>query len=294
MEQLLILSRAVHFGSCLALLSFFAVRLLVERPAADHGRAARLAAGGCLTLAAGSGFLWFWAAAAGMSGSSLMDSLNLPLFQLVMGQTPWGQVWIVRCGIGALMGALLCFPRGEWRWIFGLILAAAFVGSLAWLGHAGASEGGRRSFQLAADVAHLLAAALWPGGLLPFVLLLRQRMKSNALADAYTAARRFSAISLVTVAVLAASGLVNATFFVGSLHALVATEYGRLLVVKLALFSSAVVLGAWNLLVHGPRLETVPTALGAMTRKVWTEVALGMLIVLVVAILGTLAPSSHP
>ena len=286
-EEVLILSRAVHFASCLLLLSIFVVRLLVERPAADDGRASRLLAHVCLAVAMGSGFLWLWATVAGMSGSSLMDSLNPQLFRIVIGQTPPGHVWIVRFGIGVLLGALLCFRRG--RWSFGLIPAAVFVGSLAWLGHAGADG---RTLNLAADVAHLLAAAAWPAGLLPFVLLLRRHMQTGTLAAAHAAARRFSALSLVTVVVLVASGLVNAFFLVGSFHALVATDYGRLLMLKLALFAIALTLGAWNLLVLEPRIGTAPEALAAMARNVWIEATLGTLIVLVVAILGTLPPAS--
>jgi putative copper resistance protein D len=292
MTELLILSRAVHFGSCLVLLSIFVVRLLIERPCADSGGPARGLAALCLALAAGSGFLWFWAAAAGMNGSGLMDSLNPQLFQTVLEQTPPGQVWIVRCGIGVALGVLLCFPRGQWRWWLGALVAAGFTGSLAWLGHAGAGEDRQRVVMLTADVFHLLAASLWPAGLAPFALLLRREIKAGALPAAYAAARRFSAMSLITVVVLAGSGWVNAYFLVGSFRALVATDYGRLLMVKLALFAAAAALGAWNLLVHEPKIETVPGAVGSMARKVWIEAALGTLIVIVVAILGTLPPGS--
>jgi len=292
MSELLILSRAVHFGSCLVLLSVFAVRLLVERPAAKDRPAARWLAGACLVLAAGSGFLWLWAATAGMSGSSLKDALNLQLFTIVLEQTPPGRVWVVRCGIGVLLGVTLCFTRWRWTWFVAALLAAGFTGSIAWLGHAGASEGGQRSLMLTADVAHLLAVSAWPAGLLPFALLLRRQLKAGALKAACVAARRFSAMSLGAVAAIAASGLVNAYFLVGSFHALVATDYGRLLMAKLSMFAAAAILGAWNLLVHEPCIETDPAALGAMRRKVWVEVGLGILIVGVVAIMGTLAPGS--
>lgn len=276
------------------LLSLFAVRLAVERPAADDGGAARRLAGISLVAAAGSGFVWFWVAVAGMNGSGLMDSLNAPLFKLVLTETTPGEVWMVRGGIGVTLGLLLCFARGGWSWMAGAVLAAAFTGSLAWLGHAGASEEARRPWMLANDVAHLVAGGVWPAGLLPFALLLCRQMKGGALTAAYAAARRFSTMSLVAVGVLAASGIVNACFLVGSFHALVATDYGRLLVLKVALFAAAVALGAWNRLVHKPRLEIVPPALEAMAWKVWIEVALGTLIVLVVAIMGTLPPGSHP
>ena len=276
------------------LLSVFAVRLLVERPAAEDRPAARWLAGLCLAVAAGSGFLWLWAAAAGMSGSALKDALNLQLFTIVIEQTPPGHVWVVRCAIGVLLGVTLCFARRRWTWWIAALLAAAFTGSIAWLGHAGASEGARRSLMLTPDVAHLLAVSAWPAGLLPFALLLMRQMKAGALKDAYVAARRFSAMSLGAVGVIVASGMVNAYFLVGSFHALAATDYGRLLIVKLSLFATAAALGAWNLLVHEPHLETSPEALGAMARKVWIEVALGTLIVLVVAIMGTLPPGSSP
>jgi putative copper resistance protein D len=294
MYLLLVLSRAIHFGSCLVLLSIFAVRLLVERPAARDGRSARRLAWVCLAAAAGSGFLWLWASAAGMSGTSLGDALNLQLFQLVLEQTPPGQVWVVRFGIGVVLGVTLCFATRMWVWLLAAVLAVGFTGSIAWLGHAGAGEDGRRSVMLTADVAHLLAVSVWPAGLAPFALLLRRRMKAGSLAAAYVAARRFSAMSLAAVAVIASSGLVNAYFLVGSFPALTGTDYGRLLMVKLSLFGAAAILGGWNLLVHEPRIEADPGALGAMRLKVWVEVALGTLIVGVVAILGTLAPGSSP
>jgi putative copper resistance protein D len=293
MNELLILSRAIHFGSCLILLSIFAVRLVIERALADQARA-RLRAGSCLAAAVASGLLWFWVSTAQMAGSGLMDSLNPQLLGMVLTQTPPGHVWLLRAGIAIALGVLLCIRRGNWRRPVGLVLAAAFLCSLAWLGHAGAGEDGRRAVMLCIDCIHLLAAGIWPGGLLPFALLLRRLVKMGALRAAYATARRFSAMSLIAVGVLAASGLGNSFFLVGSLHALTATNYGRLLLIKLFLFAAALTLGAMNLLIHKPRLERVPSAIGSMTRKVWIEAALGALIVVVVAILGTLPPGSSP
>jgi putative copper resistance protein D len=290
MYELLILSRAVHFGSCLVLVSIFAVRLLVERPAAKDRGSTRWLGGCCLAVAVVSGFLWLWVAAAGMNGSGLREALNVQLFTLVLEQTPPGQVWVVRCGIGVLLGVTLCFAWRAWIWRGAALLAAAFTGSIAWLGHAGASEGGWRWVMLTADVSHLLAASAWPAGLLPFALLLRRQVRAGALGAAYVAARRFSGMSLAAVAVISISGLVNAYFLVGSFHALAGADYGRLLILKLTLFASAAMLGGWNLLVHEPLIEADPKTARAMERKVWVEVALGTLIVGVVAIMGTLPP----
>jgi putative copper resistance protein D len=229
-----------------------------------------------------------------MSGSGLLGSLSPQLFRLVLADTAWGHVWLLRGAIMAVLGAVLCFSRGRWSWIAGALLSAALVGSIAWLGHAGAGDPGRRPLTLAADVAHLLAVSVWPAGLLPFALLLRRYMKAGALPPAYAAARRFSAMNLMAVSVLTASGVANSLFLVGSLHALASSTYGRVLMFKVVLVVVAVGLGAWNLLVHEPLLASDSGALRAMQRKVWLEIALGALIVLVTALLGTLPPAWYP
>ena len=293
MSELLILSRAVHMGACLVLLSVFVVRLLIERPATDApgGRALAFV---CLGAAMGSGFLWLWASIAGMSGSSLRDALNIQLFALVLERTPPGQIWVLRCMIGLLLGMTLGLARWRGVWAIAAGFAAVFTGSIAWLGHAGASEDGRRVVMLIADVAHLMAVSAWPAGLVPFAILLRRRANAAAWSEAHVDARCFSAMSLVAISVIAASGLVNSYFLVGSFHALATTDYGRVLAIKLCLFAATATLGGWNLFVHEPRMESDPAALQAIRRKVWIEIALGALIVAAVAILGTLAPGSAP
>jgi putative copper resistance protein D len=294
MEELLILARAVHFGACLVLLAVFAVRLLIERPAPEDRGPARLPLLLCLVAAAASGFLWFWVSSAGMSGGGLMESLNLQLFQVVVTQTPPGQVWVLRSGIALALGVVICLPGGRWKAVCGVALAALLTGSLAWLGHAGAGSDGRRVWMLSADVAHLLAAALWPAGLLPFSLLLRRLWRARALPQAYAAVRRFSSMSLFAVAVLIASGLLNAFYLVGGWHGLITSTYGRLLMLKVALFVFALFLGALNLLIYKPHLETAPHALATMRGLVWIEAGFGTGIVMIVAIMGTLPPGSSP
>jgi putative copper resistance protein D len=277
MSEILILARALHFGSCLLLLSIFAVHLAIE-PAVeiDASRARRQArlCQACLVVAAGSGFLWLWEAIAGMSGTSMMASLSPTLFQMVLTQTPPGQVWLVRAAIGIALFILLFFPPRRWLWFIGALLAAAFTASIAWLGHAGAGDDAQRPFMLAADALHLCAAAIWPAGLIPFAFLLRRQLRSGDLSAAHRTVRHFSTLSLITVTLLAATGLVNSWFLVGTLHALVASAYGRLLIIKLILFAITLSLGACNLLIHKPRLATAPAAMPAIARKVWIEIVL--------------------
>jgi len=318
--------RAVHFGSCLILQSVFVLLLLAVVPGWKEPGGSGAAAGDhfqrllhrltviCLLAAAVSGFLWLWFAIASMSDSGLLDALRPSLFWMVLTQTPPGFVWLLRAGIALIFAIALFFAFGtkdRWsvaRWPIPLcaLSAIALTASLAWLGHAGAGEDANQNLHLGADLLHLLSAGIWPAGLAPFAIFLSCFLKSkdpSLLSAACVATRRFSAFSLFTVAVLFASGIANSYFLVGTFHAVVSTEYGLLLVLKIVLACVAVGFGAWNLFAFTPRLafaegtlpdETQSAALGKVVRNVWVEFCLSSLVLLVVGLLGITAPATHP
>jgi putative copper export protein len=101
------------------------------------------------------------------------------------------------------------------------------------------------------------------------------------------------------VGVLAATGLVNAAFMVGSFPALISTDYGRLLCLKLFLFFVILCLAAWNRYRLVPLLSipngaqekemTLPI-ISSLRRFVMTEFALALAIILVVSLLGITPP----
>jgi putative copper resistance protein D len=108
----------------------------------------------------------------------------------------------------------------------------------------------------------------------------------------------FSALSFVTVFVLAATGIVNAFFLVGSFTALVATSYGQVLCLKLLLFSGMLAVASWNRWRLLPRLLDADNGLAdarpvlrRLRNFVLAELALAVAVILVVALLGTLPPS---
>jgi copper resistance protein D len=182
---------------------------------------------------------------------------------------------------------------------FEFLISGFLLGSLAWAGHG--TEGQPNGGHLLADVLHLLVAGLWPTGLLLFALLLRHlRQSADPARGAAIAALlgRFSATSLLSVILLSMTGFVNSWYLVGSWANLFQQPYGRWLILKVALFCSAVAIGAVNLLRLKPRLlkeNPSPTEVAAgaasLEFNVWVEVALGVLIVLVVAILGLQPPA---
>lgn len=143
---------------------------------------------------------------------------------------------------------------------------------------------------------------MWPAGLLPFALRideLRQVSEPEKWISIAALMRRFSAISLGTVAILGATGWVNAWFLLGAPSNLVRQTYGRWLLAKIVLTCVAVAIGAVNLLRLKPRLLQpdfqLPFAARAVARlqfNVLVELVLGTAIVIIVAVLGILPPSA--
>jgi putative copper resistance protein D len=119
-------------------------------------------------------------------------------------------------------------------------------------------------------------------------------------AVAGSAALRFSALGMVSVAALLLTGIVNAWFLVGSIAKLVGTDCGRVLLVKVGLFSAMVGIAAINRFRLTPRLvawandETKPgMAVRHLQRNCLIEASLGLLILVVVGALGIMMPAMH-
>ncbi len=306
MTLLFILTRAVHIGACLVLFAIFAfdrfVAVVVRDPAersSSWPSRVRCFTQVLLPVIFISAIAWFFLVAATMSG-------QMPQFEILKSvwvQTQFGTVWKMRLllWLAAVIVAVFGFSKSPTAseksspW-FQLILAGCLLGALAWAGHGQEDS----PWHLFADILHLLAAGFWPAGLLPFILLfkeLHQSASPNKWLSMTALIRRFSAISLGSVALLAATGIVNTCFLVGSLSNLLHQPYGRWLLLKIILFLVAVAIGAINLLRLKPRLTAEnsqpksPNALVAQLQlNVLLELFLGTAVVLVVAILGILPP----
>ncbi|MFD4660183.1 FixH family protein [Kitasatospora sp. NPDC058444] len=107
--------------------------------------------------------------------------------------------------------------------VAGLVLAVAL--SATWVGADHASVGIQVWLALPLGVLHLIAMALWLGGLAALLVALREGVGVEVVD-------RFSKLAFGSVAVLAATGLYQSWRGLGSWGALTGTEYGRLLLVK--------------------------------------------------------------
>ena len=310
------LVRAIHLASCMLLLGEVVFRLFVVGPVLTQAnKDAQLAFGPVdrrlrsitawgLAVSFVSGCLWFWFVAARMSGANLIKALHPEIFGTLLERTQFGLVWEVRLAI--IVGFVpLLFVRRQWAQFVNLLFAATLLAALSLAGHAGAGIGEARWIQLANDIFHLIAAGIWPAGLAPFALFLTQALQAERSEEIQIAARvtrRFSLVSLFTVGALAITGAGNGYFLVGTFHGLVATLYGRLLLLKIGLIVPMVLIGACNLLWLKPRILVAAQSaalgkslnlLSSLRRNVLTELSLGAVVIVVVGVLGITPPAIH-
>lgn len=141
-----------------------------------------------------------------------------------------------------------------------------------------------RTLYLVSVGLHIVAAALWIGGMLFLVLVIVPSLRSPALAPHATAAirvvgERFRTVGWVTLLVLFVTGTVNAAFRAGSASELStstwwATPFGRLLAMKLVLVALVLVLSAYHDFVAGPRAgRLMAEAPGTPEAARWRTVA---------------------
>jgi copper transport protein len=125
-----------------------------------------------------------------------------------------------------------------------LLLGATTVSSVALLatwpvvGHSAVGNGS--ALAIAVNLVHTFAMTVWLGGL---VLVLVSLSAAERATDMAAVLPRFSRLALAAVATLVATGTFMAWREVGSVNALTATTFGRVLLVKLTGVAVLVVLG---------------------------------------------------
>ncbi|MGY3303004.1 putative copper resistance protein D [Pseudomonas sp. PvR086] len=236
--------------------------------------------------------------ASAMSGETDFAELR-PHIEMMLFETDVGLAWGVRIVALVIAGlAVMLRASGFSLWVAAFAGAVALA-SLAWSGHGAMDEGDRRFWHFAVDILHLLAAGAWLGALLAFALMakinaLQTEARLRLLARAVN---RFEAIGAAIVVVIIATGVVNYLFIVGpKLDEVFLSTYGILLFIKVVLFAGMLVLAALNRFHLGPFLERslrdgqYTVAANALRRSVVVELAAAVLIVGLVAWLGTLSP----
>jgi copper transport protein len=178
-------------------------------------------------------------------------------------------------GLGAVLAAVA--PLLPWLEPLPFLAGLALLPLPTLAGHS--LDRGRPLLEPAVDFLHVAAASFWLGGLVALAPAL------IGPGDRTRMLRRFSNVALVSVAVLAATGVIRAFAELSSLGQLWSTGYGRVLIVKTALLTGLVTIGWLNRYRLVPRLS-----LDGLRRNVAVELALFAALVAAVALLTDLRP----
>ncbi|MGR4889953.1 copper homeostasis membrane protein CopD [Sphingopyxis sp. LARHCG72] len=225
------------------------------------------------------------------------------MLRTILVETDVGAAWLVRTA-ALLVAAIAAWSFTRRPRIAATILAAAGVAALstlAWSGHAGATEGLTGTVHRISDALHMIAAAIWLGAIAAFLILLRPRRRGLPVKRIALAARsldRFGRVGTICVLVITATGLINAQLILGLENAgrSIASPYGQLLLIKLLLFGAMLTLAAANRWRLTPALTAASIdadssrAAAAIRRSIAAEAAAAGTILALVAWFGTLEP----
>ncbi|HEY1474570.1 MAG TPA: copper homeostasis membrane protein CopD [Pseudolabrys sp.] len=296
----LILLRAVHIAATALAAGTICFMILVAEPAARAAgvelvplpRWLRSMVWIALAIAILSGLAWLVWLAADIYGAPIVAVCLQGGVWSVLTDTRFGLVSSARLALAISLAVLMLWPATR---PLQLAAAAGLIALVGLVGHAGATPGPAGDVHLASDMVHLLAAGAWLGGLPALAMLLARARHSHDAAWrslAVGATWRFSRLGMVSVAALLASGIVNSWNLLAGPRDLVATDYGRLVLLKLGLFAAMVGIATANRFHFGPRLPAAG-ALRALERNSLAETGLGLGVLLFVGVLGTLSPSGH-
>lgn len=243
----------------------------------------------------------FVLSSASMMGIPLAE-IDITMLLSMASETDVGNAWIVRLVVLAAVLAGLFFVGNNQtgKLVLSVLGGVIALATLIWSGHAAATEGSLGTAHRISNIAHIVAAAVWIGGIAAFALLLRSPTKtrdSAYLALVTRSLSNFAPVGTVAVAVIALTGLINGYAIFGpNVTDLANSTYGQLLIFKIVLVGVMLVLAANNRWRLTPALEGGCDEVGAdagwtrLRRSVALEAVAGVGVLFLVSWLGMIDP----
>ena len=228
--------------------------------------------------------------------SSLVAALGGPVWELLI-ETDWGRLWLWRVVLGAASAATVIagWRRGDNLALamLGSVLGAASLLTISLTSHAAATVNVRTE-AIINDFIHLVAVAVWVGGLVALIIGVRVIMKTCDGVERRemlsVLVRRFSLVAGLSVAAIILTGLYSAWAQVVTVPAL-QVPYGRALGIKVAVVAGLLLVAAANLVWVRPRLRAGGNASTWLKRLVGVEIVLAAIVLLSVGFLTSLEPA---
>ena len=268
-----------------------AARTLGDRSDREAGTALWVAVVGA-AVALHAGLFGFLIGAYPIVGGGIVNVINTQIIPIRVG-THLGQAWTLTTfawlGVLALLVGAWVTPRRR-----ELLLACAGIASLgiafgiSWASH----PASRGTIAVFADYVHLVAGALWAGGVVALVILIgvaRPLSRVDREALVLACLLRFSKLAVIMVATLALAGAYLAVRELPAPSALITSRYGVTLVLKTVVFAGALALGAVHRRVAVPRIAA-GAPVSTIRRTLAVEGGLLLAALALAAILSETAP----
>ena len=301
----LLVARWIVFISFLSALGLFVLRMLIARPIGRSLRGISVAFGTALAVALIATPVYVLIATAQFSLRSVFDlGAIVPVTRASSFGRDYLDLELVLALFAVAAGIALFLDRPErpqrsvvellslWA-ALGAGAAALVLPGLA--GHAG--QRSPRGLALPLDALHLAAGAIWIGGLIGIVVFWLTVGREARVAALAVVVPRFSNVAFLSVLALIGSGIGQSFLELPTLGSLWQTNYGKALLVKIALLGTALLLAAVNLARTRPRLQAAglqpaigPGAALLLRRLVQGEVLLVAGALFAAAVLTSLAP----
>ena len=179
------------------------------------------------------------------------ETFSPSMIGAMLAHTLWGRAWMLQLAATVVVIAGFALAARDRRppWMVVATSIVAIAVAMALSGHAAAVPG-LAPLTVLSDTLHILGAGGWLGTLLVLVLVglpaAMRRGDTERGAAAAALVHAFSPFALACAAVVAVTGVAAAWVHLASPSALWTTDYGRMLIRKLALLSLVVAIGAWN------------------------------------------------
>lgn len=291
------LARGVdYFGGALFLGGLVFIALIWPAGAESRGGRRVVVTGwvlGLLGTVAAIGLEGVW-----VTERPVADAFSLDLVNQVL-DVRFGQVWFARALLWVLAGVVLAdlLRRGRtaarstaWRVGAGAV-GLGLLRTNGLIGHA--LDAPEPVWAQVAGLVHLTGVVLWLGGLAMLLVGVLPRRNPDELGAVVP---RYSRLAMVAVGLIVVGGLVLAWQVIGSVGAVLTSDHGRLLLVKLAIFALVLVIAQASKSWVSHRLDFALVLRGDATTvrpfvySVAAETTLVVLVLIAASLLVTASP----
>jgi copper transport protein len=195
--------------------------------------------------------------AIGLAGGDWGQALSPTLLAELASSGRFGTFWLMREAVILLATAIAVFmllkpsrPKllSTLLPLVNLLLGTALFIAITMSSHAAAVSNNLLPFAIVADWLHLLAAALWVGGMFYIATIYLPVLKKQGATAAARSLTRllpyFSVLAIAGVIIMSVTGPLSADFHLTSWSQFLNTAYGRALLAKIALVGGLVVTSA--------------------------------------------------